>query len=266
VKNHGPGSDESGYTLVELLVSLAMASILLTMTVVITSTFFNVEKVVKTSYGNLNQLLPIGTTFQQYIRSAVSPDPPRSTGRPVPPFGKYKATVTGDITPTFPITPTSLTFFTNIGTRATKRIAEVTVTTTPTPTTTGKYRFTVKTTLPKTPTQSTCPTKALTTPKLCKFTPSTSRTAFTVADVTSRTIFTYHYAGKPTPTRKTAGKLLSTTTFATCTATKCTAASIESVGVNLVVSSNTHVGHSADEETVTYQISSNSQAFNPAVG
>jgi len=265
MKNHDPRSDESGYTLIELLVSMLLTSILVGMTVVITATFYNVEKVVKTSYGNLNQILPIGTTFQQYIRSAVSPDPPRATGRPVPPFGKY--TTAGAVTANAKIAATSLTFFTNIGTRAGKRIAEVTATTSATPTTSAKYAFTVKTTLPNAPRQTTCPTTVTTTMHTCTFTTThTSRTAFTVTDVISKTIFTYHYAGDPTPTRKTAGKLLSATTFQTCTTARCTAESIESVGVELIVSSNTRVGHSADQETVTYQISSNSQAFNPAVG
>ena len=45
----------------------------------VVTTFFNAEKVVTTSYRNLNQLTPIGTSFQQFIRSAVSPAPTPTT-------------------------------------------------------------------------------------------------------------------------------------------------------------------------------------------
>lgn len=255
--------------MVELLISLTLVSILTAMALVITNTFFSTERVVDTSYGNLNQLLPIGTTFQQYIRSAVAPDPTPTGGQPIPPFGIYQAT--GAISPTALIKPTSLTFFTNIGTRNTKRIAEVSATTAPTPTAPAtaptKYQLTVTTTLPKAAAQSTCPTSAATTTKKCVFTTThTARVSFRVDDMTSKTVFTYRSA-TPTPTDKTVGKLLrAPTTFSTCTATVCNAARVKSVGVNLVVSVNTHVGHSADQETVTYEISSVSQAFNPAVG
>ena len=94
--------DEAGLTLVELSVATATLLILFAMTVPIVDTLFSTIARVNNTYTNVNQLLPVSTNLQRFLRSAVSPGP-TSNGIPVPAF------VTGSIS------PTSVTFYTNIG-------------------------------------------------------------------------------------------------------------------------------------------------------
>ncbi len=273
-------ADEDGYTLVELLISLILASILMAMGLIIATTFFNAEKVIDTSYANLNQLLPVSTTFQQYIRSAVSPAPTKTTagtpGQPTPPFGTY--TTAGSLTPSVRFTTSALTFFTNVDTHTVATIAKITATytkttstppTTPTtrtvPSVTRKGTFVV-TKITATPTS--CPVSDATYTKHCKFaTTGRKSTPIRVDDVrmSSTPVFTYYCAHSGDGCTD-AGTAMPASDFSTCTATQCDAAEIESIGVKLIINTNSRVGHTADEETVTYEISSSSQAFNPAVG
>jgi hypothetical protein len=94
--------DETGLTLVEISVATATLLILFAMTVPIVDTLFATIARVNNTYTNVNQLLPVSTNLQRFIRSAVSPGP-TSSGVPVPAF------VTGSVS------PTSVTFYTNIG-------------------------------------------------------------------------------------------------------------------------------------------------------
>jgi hypothetical protein len=94
--------DEAGVTLVELAVATATLMILFAMTIPIVDTLFSTVARVNNTYTNVNQLLPVSTNLQRFMRSAVEPGPTNS-GVPVPAF------VTGAIL------PTSLTFYTNIG-------------------------------------------------------------------------------------------------------------------------------------------------------
>ena len=94
--------DEAGVTLVELTVATATLLILFAMTIPIVDTLFSTIARVNNTYTNVNQLLPVSTNLQRFLRSAVEPGPTTS-GVPVPAF------VTGSIS------PTSLTFYTNIG-------------------------------------------------------------------------------------------------------------------------------------------------------
>ncbi len=94
--------DEEGVTLVELLVALMTLLVLFAMTVPIVDVLFSTVARVNNTYINVNQLLPVSTNLQRFVRSAVEPGP-AVNGVPDPPF------VTGAIS------PTSLTFYTNIG-------------------------------------------------------------------------------------------------------------------------------------------------------
>src|ERR1700728_3116317 len=94
--------DESGVTLVELSVATATLLVLFAMTVPIIDTLFSTIARVNNTYTNVNQLLPVSTNLQRFIRSAVSPGP-TSAGVPDPAF------VPGAIL------PNSVTFYTNIG-------------------------------------------------------------------------------------------------------------------------------------------------------
>ncbi|MGH9043345.1 MAG: PulJ/GspJ family protein [Acidimicrobiales bacterium] len=89
-------------TLVELTVSLAALLIIFTMTVPIVDTLFSTIARVNNTYVNVNQLLPVSTNLQRFIRSAVEPGP-MAGGVPAPAF------VTGAVS------PTSMTLYTNIG-------------------------------------------------------------------------------------------------------------------------------------------------------
>ena len=277
----------------EILVSLTLCLILMGMGLSVITTFFNTQRAVNATYTNLNELLPVGTTFQQFIRAAVSPAPTPTTpaqpgvpGQPVPPFGIYTSSGAltcpppppGGAAPAPTPTPTAppcfnkrqLVFFTNIDNRVAKVVA--TYSATPVTPTQGMFRVT-RTLAEQTPT--TCPVSTgTTTPSSrhfrCRFTTtSTRRTVIAVSHVTgsnltAKPIFTYYLAGSTTPAP--------VSLFATCWQTAgttppgCPAAAIQSIGFDLVVNENPKVGHSADEETVTYEVSSSSQAFNPVVG
>jgi hypothetical protein len=94
--------DESGVTLIELAIVTLTLLILFAMTVPIVDTLFSTIARVNNTYINVNQLLPVSTNLQRFIRSAVEPGP-TSGGVPVPAF------VTGALT------PTSMAFYTNVG-------------------------------------------------------------------------------------------------------------------------------------------------------
>ena len=94
--------DETGLTLVEMSIAMLTLLILFAMTVPMVDTLFSTVARVNNTYVNVNQLLPVSTNLQRFIRSAVEPGP-TSGGVPVPPF------VTGSVS------PTSVTFYTNVG-------------------------------------------------------------------------------------------------------------------------------------------------------
>ena len=100
--NRLSGRDEQGVTLIELAVVMLTLLILFAMTVPIVDTLFSTIARVNNTYINVNQLLPVSTNLQRFVRSAVDPAP-TSAGVPVPAF------VTGALL------PTSMTFTTNIG-------------------------------------------------------------------------------------------------------------------------------------------------------
>jgi prepilin-type N-terminal cleavage/methylation domain-containing protein len=272
-----PRAREDGFTLVEVLVAVTLSLILTAMGLSVVTTFFNAQRAVTTTYTNLNQLLPIGTAFQQYIRAAVSPAPtptalgqPGVPGQPVPPFGIYSADHALTCPPTLTVgteprclTRENLIFFTNID----NHVAKIVATYSATPVTSEQGMFRVFATAAE---ETTCPTSDTTFRTSCKFTTTHDRRiAFTVQHVTptavaTTPIFTYYLTGSTTPA--------TVTTFTACTQTTgstplgCPADSIQSVGFNLVVNENPRIGRTADQETVTYEVSSSSQAFNPVVG
>jgi len=96
------GNGEDGVTLIELMIAVLTLLILFAMTVPIVDTLFSTVARVNNTYINVNQLLPVSTNLQRFIRSAVEPGP-TSNGVPVPPFA------------TGAILPTSMTFYANIG-------------------------------------------------------------------------------------------------------------------------------------------------------
>jgi prepilin-type N-terminal cleavage/methylation domain-containing protein len=110
---HERDRSEAGFTLPELLITLAVFTVLLTMTVPILATFMDASTRVTNTYANVNQLLPVSTNLQRLIRSAVAPAPTYFTGIPVSPFGSYNNTSGNLVAGT--LSPTALTFYANIG-------------------------------------------------------------------------------------------------------------------------------------------------------
>jgi len=252
---------ERGFTLVELLVAMMLSAILISIVMVVISSFFKAERDVDTSYTNLDQILPVSTSFQRLLRAAVSPAPTQAGTAATPPFGIYNSA--HDIVTK--ITGTSLTFLANTGTPngPTKVIAQI-QSTVVTPTNHTQHTLTVWL-IP--PNATKCP-RSTTTTNHCLWTSAKKRQLFQVDHVLTpptAPIFTYFTsATNPhTPVEKVADP---TTTFATCTSATCPADRIESVGVSLKVSVGGTTSNEADDETVVYEMSVTSQAYSPEVG
>jgi len=270
------GSEE-GFTLIELSVAMLLTAILLTIVALVMNTLVHVETDTSSSYKEMNQLIPVGTSFQRLLRTAVRPATGGAGNAPVPPFGLYKTT--GSLTPSAPISSTSLTFFSNTGTP--NGPVKVTATL-------ANRTFTVTTAAPK---ATSCPglgTRPFT--DRCTWTAATPRTLFKVTDVDNMTlgkpVFSYHLLppmngpvgtnsyGTPATLGSHPFTECKPPTYVTTPTTPahlikkpvthCPAAAVESVKVDLEVS----VGRSAkvESQTVTYQLSTVSQTYSPEVG
>ncbi|MGO9456943.1 MAG: type II secretion system protein J [Acidimicrobiales bacterium] len=273
---------DEGASLVELMVALAITSILTTVSLLVFSTYTRVDEDNKASYSELNQLIPVGTSFQRLLRTAVSP---ASAGTPtvsppIPPFGHYQAY---QLSTKWKITTTSLTFYSNNGTRygpvrVTAYLTSHYVT----------FRVTVTKPLP-----GSCPSVHTQSPTgTCTWTGNKPTTLFTVSDIYNHKLTTPNTPSKPkaifkyylnAPYDKTTPTTpANPATFATCTKpiqkatpntpnrtiteTRCPAANINSVKVDLEVKSGTTSVGKLESQTVTYQLSSTSQEFSPEVG
>lgn len=283
---------EDGITLVEMLMAVLLTGILVSIVLGVLTTFSQVEQNNQSTYAELDQLLPVGTSFQHLLRSAVSSEPPTSAGIPTPPFGIYNSThkliATASTTPTNPtIGSTRLTFFTNTGRTSprtgqllgpTKVTAYLTCPkTTPKPAKTRTCTFKVVTYTAKV---NTCPKlQQATFPTVpCTWT-TKGRILFTVGDINNWTtktstvlpVFSYYLTNSTTPVKIPAtGK---TNPFASCTGptvTACPADHIQSVKVEVEVATPQALkrGHvsKVEDQTVTYQLSVISQTYTPAVG
>jgi prepilin-type N-terminal cleavage/methylation domain-containing protein len=235
---------DEGYTLTELAVALTLFGVLMAMTAPIVSTLFSTTSYVTSSYQNENQLLPISTTFQNLIRSVVEPAPNLSSGQPVPAYGVYNSSGAAVTEPS----ATSMTFFTNIGDP--NGPAEVV----------ASFSGSTFTVTVARANAGTCPgLNAGGT--ACTW--GTARPLITVDNVVgagSSALFTYSVGGTPIAPTNDA------TEFATCTASSCPAADIESVKVDLQVNVSPNQAGQAQEETVVYQLSALSQQYQPEVG
>ncbi len=272
---------EAGYTLYELGIAMLLLSILFLMTAPILVTLTNTNTYVNDTYNNENQLLPVSTNFQRLIRSVVSPGPTlATTDPPVPAFGVYQqtspygirigtlnsntsyainsttvpgATVTG-------IDAYDLTFFTNTGnaTGPAMVVAQLN---------TSTQVFTVTISYPNGNPQA-CP-RSETDTNQCSY-PVAQQRLITVTHVVNYAlgdpVFTYNL---------TNGTVVSnpTSTFANCdppsaqpATTTCPASQIESLGVDLKVNTDPNSGSQADDQTVIYELSPTSQAFDPVAG
>jgi hypothetical protein len=283
---------EDGITLVEMLMAVLLTGILVSIVLGVLTTFSQVEQSNQSTYAELDQLLPVGTSFQHLLRSAVASEPPTSAGIPTPPFGVYNAThkliATASTTPThLTIGPTRLTFFTNTGRTSprtgqllgpTKVTAYLTCPkTTPKPAKTRTCTFKVVTYTAKV---NTCPKlQQKTLPTVpCTWT-TRGRILFTVGDINNWTtktstvlpVFSYYLTNSTTPVNIPA--TAKTNPFASCTGptvTACPAVHVQSVKVEVEVATPQALkrGHvsKVEDQTVTYQLSVISQTYTPAVG
>ncbi len=234
---------EHGYSLVELSIALLLFSLLIGMVIPITNTLFRTTAYVTNSYANENQLLPISTTFQNLIRSVVAPAPNLSSGQPVPAYGIYSTTGTV----TTGINTSSTTFFTNIGDP--NGPAEVSANLVGSVFTLDVARAT-----------GNCP--GLTSGTQCTWgSPRPLVRVTNVVNTSSTPLFVYTVGGTNYST-----DAADATEFATCTASACPAANIQSVKVDLEVNVSPTQGGQAQEETVVYQLSPLSQTYQPEVG
>ena len=275
---------DEGLTLVELMVALLLTSILTTISLLIFNTYTKVDEDNKASYNELNQLIPVGTSFQRLLRTAVAPATggTPTTSPPVPPFGKYTAF---NLVRKFTISTTSLTFYSNTGTRYGPVRVKASLTS-------KKVQF--KVTITK-PVPTSCPS-VHTQPAngICTWTNTTRTkpvTLFTVTDVynaklptpstpaRTKPVFKYYLKAPYTVTPNIPAV---TTVFKTCTkpvqqatpntpnrtvtVTRCAAANINSVKVDLEVKAGTTDVGRLESQTVTYQLSSTSQNYSPEVG
>ena len=84
--------DERGYTLVEAMLSLLLFGLLLSTIPIVVQTMDTNQTYVNSTYLNLDQLLPVSTSFQELIRSVVAPEPTQAGSNPITAFGTYTNT------------------------------------------------------------------------------------------------------------------------------------------------------------------------------
>lgn len=288
---------EDGITLVEMLMAVLLTGILISIVLGVLTTFSQVEQSNQSTYTELDQLLPVGTSFQHLLRSAVSTEPPTSAGVPTPPFGIYetqklvKTPAATPATPALTIEPTRLTFFTNTARTSsrtgqllgpTKVTATLTCPTITPPTITKlKDRSCTFKVMTYTAKVNTCPKLERTTLPTVPCTWTTKgRILFTVGDVnnwttataTVKPVFSYYLAGSAAAV--TFPSTPAKNPFATCTGStvsKCPADHIQSVKVEVEVATPQAIGKGrnvtkVEDQTVTYQLSVISQTYTPAVG
>lgn len=188
--------DERGISLLEVAIVLLVMAILMGMTVPIVSTLLQTDSGVNVTYSNVDSQIFLSTNLARLVRSAVAPDPSSSTAAPIPAFVPAS------------ISPTSMSFFTNVGnpTGPDEVSADCTATATTTwcaPTAT----FTVTLTTPR-----TCPVNQATL-HTCQYTGAgtTTHVLIQIPHVRNGTnrqpLFVFSYAPPPAP-----GQPLQTTT------------------------------------------------------
>lgn len=190
-------TDERGVTLIELAFVLAIMAVLLAVVLPIVSTLWYTNSRVNVTYQNVDEQLWLSTNLQRLVRAAVAPTPSRPMTSGVAPVPAFVAGT---------LSPTSMTFYTNIGTPRgpAKVIASCTQTTTHTtrcmaPTST----FTVTLTKAN---AGKCPATTGTYVNHCTYTtPRTKRTLIRITHVKNgankppEPLFVYAFGPQPTP-------------------------------------------------------------------
>jgi prepilin-type N-terminal cleavage/methylation domain-containing protein len=253
--------DDSGFTLVELMIASLLFLTVGTLVSLSLDTFLNVSNVVHSSYANTQQILPVSTDIQRLIRSEVEPGPIQS-GVPSPPFAVGA------------VSSTSATFYVNVGVpgRPAKVVAQLIGTT-----------FTVTDQLADTALGvTTCPLSVGSSAH-CTFGvyPATGTyPAKRVASITNVVNSTWPSLSTPTPvftyillnaagSQSTVPVGLVATTFGSCIAgvDACPADEVQGVEVHLYIKSpGSKSLQPAEDDTIVYRLSSTSYLYSPTVG
>jgi hypothetical protein len=289
------GRTESGYSLIEATISLLLLGLLLATVPIVVQTMFSNQSYINNTYLNLDQLLPVSTSFQELIRSAVAPGPTATGANPTPAFGSYNSS--GAQSTTLPtLSNTSATFYSNIGDSTTgpaeivaflTNTCAMTTGPSPTPYCTGSFKVDIAHANP-----GTCP--GVTSGTACTW--GTLQPRFIVSNVTNvcpsttssiactQPLFTYTLQGYPVdpslclplPATDPTGCVQypqgggpgGSPSFTTCTsgANNCYALDIQDVGIDLKVNATGSNPTQADQQTVVYELSENSATYSPDVG
>lgn len=97
-------SSESGFTLVEILITIAILGVVLAITTPVVTAFYDVNGTVQESFNATNQLVLASESLTQYLHEAVAPCP----------TGSSKCSTTAFSSTTAP-SATSLTFYADTG-------------------------------------------------------------------------------------------------------------------------------------------------------
>jgi prepilin-type N-terminal cleavage/methylation domain-containing protein len=158
---------EDGFTLVEIMMVVALMAVVIAITTPVVAMFFDMNSNVQQTYAAENQEILSSETLTQYLHEAVAPCPSGSTQT-----GCYT-------TPYATTTQTALTFFANVNNA--NGPAEVTVLVSGTTLTATEYL----------PTSSSgCPFNGSTS-AACSYTSSKGHTIVTVSNLSTTTPFSY---------------------------------------------------------------------------
>jgi len=294
---------DEGLTLVELAVALMVMGIFMVMVVPIVDTFVSTSARVTSTYDGFDQVLPIGTIFQQYVRAAVEPAPPLSNSVPVPAFGEATFQNSSGSTVAYasatqealsPLTGCSIAFYANTGSPygpalITGSVTPASSSTVGTPCTSAApasavWVVTVTETLP-----SACPFSVSAT-TTCSYAPPSPaptpptyqgipHTVISVSDVVNdldsasngyTPVFSYDFVFPyppqtgVTPTETSVPTSSLATDFGSCTDGACDAAAINEVGLDVQV--RLPHGQETEDETSVYTLSPISDEYQPSVG
>lgn len=179
---------ELGFTLVEVLISMTILLVIITISMTVMSTFFSNASQINGAYQGFDEVIPSTTSMQQYIITMVEPtNPAVSAGGyiPVPPFAYNPPVGTAGNNPALPagyqLDPNSATFTSNTGDPNGPAQINVTTTANAPPKAGNPQTYTLQVTVtPADP--GTCP--GVTTGTQCTWGVSTkTKIVFTVSDL-----------------------------------------------------------------------------------
>lgn len=135
---------EQGFTLVELMVSMTILLIVLTLTTTIINSFFSSQTRITATYNGFDQILPATTTMQRFAITMVEATPPALVDQvyvPTPPY------LLDPTTNSYELSPNSATFTSNVGDPNGPSLITISTTTNAPPRSGSPQTYTVKATI-----------------------------------------------------------------------------------------------------------------------